>query len=98
MIFGIAPGELLQSLDHAVLAAAPLRAVLRQPPQIDHVADEVQRVAIEPFQEIGELRRVAVIGAEVHVGDEHRAFARVFRQRAHAIASCAAMRARLRSM
>ena len=63
----------VQRLDHAVVREPPGRAPLRQPPQVDDVADEVQPVALQAGEEIGELRRMAMTRAEMHVGDEHRA-------------------------
>ena len=71
--FGAGTTQRVQGFDHAVVRVSPGRASLRQPPQVDDVADQVQLVALQSGEEIRQLRRVAMAGTQVHVGDEHRA-------------------------
>ena len=83
--FGTVSRQRMQGLDHAVLRRAPDRALLRQPPQVNDIADEIELAAVQARQELRQLRRMAVARAQVHVGDEHRAQLRIAcARRAHA--------------
>ncbi len=77
---GAAARQRMQGLDHALMGRVPARAALCHPPQVDDVADQVQLPALHTPEEIGELGRMAVGGAQMHIGDEDRAV--------HAACSC----------
>lgn len=59
--------ECVQRGNHPVLRLAPCCALLRQPPQVQDVADQIQAAAAERRQEVGQFVSVAVPGAQVHV-------------------------------
>ena len=61
-------------LQHVVVRLRPHRPAL-QPPEVDDIADEVERVGIVVLEEIEERLRLARAGSEVHVGDEDRTIA-----------------------
>ncbi len=65
-------GKCVQRGNHPVLRLAPGRALLRQPPQVQDVANQVQAPAAECRKEIGQFVGVAVRGTQVHVRYEDR--------------------------
>ena len=60
----------MQRFDHALVRGLPMRAPMREPPQIDDVADEVKAIAAQRFEEHREFRGVAVLGSDVDVGEK----------------------------
>ena len=70
---GAGPAQRMQAFDHPVFGSAPVRAALSHPPQIDDVADQIQPLAVQPGQEIRQFGGVAVRGAQMQIGQEHRA-------------------------
>jgi hypothetical protein len=70
---GAGAAQRVQRLDHAVVRGAPGRAPLRQPPQVDDVADEVEPPATQRGEEFRQFPGMAMARTEVHVGEEDRA-------------------------
>jgi hypothetical protein len=70
---GASATQRMQRFDHALVRGLPMRAPMREPPQIDDVADQVQAIAAQGFEEHREFRGVAVLGADVDVGEERGA-------------------------
>ena len=59
-------------VDHAAMCRAPEPASL-EPPEIDDIADEVERAAVVVGEKIGQQLGFAAGRAEVDIGDEYRA-------------------------
>src|SRR3546814_13464468 len=63
----------LQHEPHHVIMLGRPEMPLLEPPAVDDVADEIERLAIDMVEEIDQHRGVATARAEVVVADPHRA-------------------------
>jgi hypothetical protein len=69
---GAAMRQLEQAADHLVVRVRPVPAFL-EPPAVDDVADQIERLALDCVEEVEQQRRVAAARAEVDVTDPDRA-------------------------
>src|SRR5690606_30832181 len=69
-----APGALENPPDDIVVRRRPVELLL-QPPAVDDVADEIERLAVGGIEEIDQQPSIAALGAEVDVADPDRAIA-----------------------
>ena len=69
-----------QLLEDIVVRLRPMRAA-PDLPEIDDVADEIDRVRLDLAQKIEQRRGLRCACAEVHVGDEQRAIVRWVQRR-----------------
>ncbi len=69
------PGSLArlaqEFLDDIVMVLRPVPGFL-QPPSVDDVADQINRIGFVMAHEIEEAFSLASLGAEMHVGDKER--------------------------
>src|SRR3546814_10317637 len=63
----------LQHAPHHVIMLGRPEMPLLEPPAVDDVADEIERLAIDMVEEIDKHRGVATARAAVDVADPHRA-------------------------
>src|SRR5688572_4647795 len=76
-------------LGHVVMGLRPVPISL-QPPAVDDVADQVDRLGLMMGQEVLQELCLAAAGAEMHVGDEKRSHVADLRLRNHGL-SCVAL-------
>ena len=67
-----APRALEQPPHHVVMAGGPVELLL-EPPAVDHVADEVHRLAVDVIEEVDQHVGIAAARAEMDVADPDRA-------------------------
>ena len=68
---GALPRLAQELLDDVVMLLRPVPALL-QPPAVDDVADEIDRLGVVVAQEVEEQPGLAAAAAEMDVGDEDR--------------------------